>query len=106
MNTQFRYGTIMEAMDYLQQHGYDKDFRLQGNELVSGDEKYTADEVQIEVTFRYEGATNPGDETTVYGIASNTGEKGILTVSEGIYSAGASADILRKLHQAKNEGFR
>lgn len=106
MNTQFRYGSIMEAMDYLHAHGYDKDFRLEGEELLSGDKKYNAEDLQIEVTYRYEGATNPGDESTVYGIATTTGEKGILIVSEGIYSNSASTGILRKLHEAKNEGFR
>jgi hypothetical protein len=106
MNTKFRYGTVMEAMDYLRQRGYDKDFELEANYLLLGSDRFDADDLKIDVTFRYEGATNPGEEATVYGIATGSGIKGILIVTDGIYAEDTGSKLLKKLHQAKNQKYQ
>jgi hypothetical protein len=106
MNTRFKYGTVSEAINNLRQKGFDKDFRLEGNYVTCGNEKFDADDLQIAVTYRYEGNTDPGDEATVYGIESNTGLKGILLIADGIYADAPSTKILKKLHQAKNDEFQ
>jgi len=105
MDKRYKYGTVSEATNNLRQKGFDKDFHLEGNHLVSGNQQYDADDLKIAVTYRYEGQSDPGDEATVYGIETNTGVKGILVIGDGIY-ADASTRILKKLHQAKNEGFQ
>ena len=38
------------------------------------------DNFEIVHVYRYEGETDPGDEATVYGIKSSTGEKGVFVV--------------------------
>ena len=106
MNTKFKYGTVSEAIDNLRQKGFDKDFRLEGNHVVWGNEKFDAGDLKIAVTYRYEGNSDPGDEATVYGIESNNGLKGVLVIGDGIYADATSAKLLKKLHRAKNEGFR
>lgn len=106
MDKKFKYGTVTEAVNNLRQQGFDKDFRIEGNRLVSGKEHYDADDLKIAVTYRYEGQSDPGDEATVYGIETNNGVKGILVIGDGIYADAASTKILKKLHLAKNEGFQ
>jgi hypothetical protein len=106
MNTRFKYGTVSEAIDNLRQKGFDKDFRLEGNQIICGNEKFDADDLKIAVTYRYEGQTDPSDEATVYGIESNIGLKGILIIADGIYSDVTSAKILKQLHRDKNEEFQ
>ena len=105
MNTRFKYSTVLEATKALHEKGFNEDFRLEGNNIVCCDKKFDADDLKIAVTYRYEGNTDPGDEATVYGIETNSGEKGILIVADGIY-ADASTQILKKLHEAKNEDFQ
>lgn len=106
MNTRFKYGTVSEAVHFLRQKGFDKDFQLEGNHIVWGDETFDADDLRIAVIYRYEGYTDPADEATVYGIESNSGLKGILTIADGIYSDAGSIKILKKLHLDKNERFQ
>lgn len=59
MNTKFKYDTVSEAVQALQQKGYDKDFRLEGNYIACGDKKFGADDLKIAITYRYEGHTDP-----------------------------------------------
>ena len=60
------------------------------------------DDFEIEQVYRYEGDSNPSDESTVYGIASKDGLRGILVTAYGAYTDGMSAAMLRKL-SLKNE---
>lgn len=106
MDKKFKYGTVSEAINNLRQKGFDQDFHLERSHLVSGDETFDADELKIAVVYRYEGHSDPGDECTVYGIETNTGLKGILLHTDGIYSDADSVKILKKLHQAKIEGYQ
>ncbi len=106
MNKKFRYASATQAVSNLQQQGFDKDFRIEGEYIVCEDEKFDADELKISVVYRYEGQSDPGDETTVYGIETHTGIKGILLVADGIYSDADSMKILKKLHKAKIEGYQ
>lgn len=105
MDTKFKYSTVSEATNALHENGFNEDFQLEGNSIVCGDKKFGADDLKIAVTYRYEGNTDPGDEATVYGIETNSGEKGILIIADGIY-ADTTTQILKKLHQAKNEAFQ
>ena len=106
MDKKFKYATVSEAMNNLRQKGFDKDFRLEGNQVVWGNEKFDADDLKIAVTYRYEGNSDPGDEATVYGIESNNGIKGVLVMGDGAYADASSTKLLKKLHLAKNEGFQ
>jgi hypothetical protein len=56
---------------------------------------------RIAVFYRYEGKSDPGDEVTMCGIETNTNLKGILLITDGIYSDADLVKILKKLHHAK-----
>ncbi|MBO9681421.1 MAG: hypothetical protein J7502_01900 [Flavisolibacter sp.] len=51
MNTRFKYGTVSEAIDNLRQKDFDKDFRLEGNQIICGNEKFNADDLKIAMTY-------------------------------------------------------
>lgn len=106
MNNKFKYGTIMEALDSLREKGYNKDFQVTGDALTVDGEAYDADELRIDLVYRYEGATNPGDESSTYGISTKSGVRGVLIVTDGIYANNASSRLLQKLHEVKNEKYR
>ena len=47
--------------------------------------------------YRFEGDSNPSDESIVYGIESANGLKGILVSGYGISAEGMSAEMAKKL---------
>lgn len=103
MEKKFRYGTVTDATQALRTAGFHQDCRLEGDHLVCGSERLEADDARIAVVYRYEGDSDPADETTVYGIVSKSGLKGVLVIADGIYSDVASTQVLKKLHAKKNK---
>ncbi len=98
MKQQFHYATVTEAIENLHQQGYVLDFILQTGKLVAGDKVFPADEFEIADLYRYEGASDPADEATVYALISKTGIKGLLVSGYGVSSDSASEETLKQLH--------
>ena len=98
MKQQFHYATITEAVEKLHQQGYVLDFSLKENRLVTNNEEYPAEEFEIADLYRYEGASDPADEATVYALVSRSGLKGLLVSGYGISSDSASEETLKQLH--------
>jgi len=97
MSRETHYGTITEAIEQLRKRGYTVDFNLKENCIVCDPHKFDSNEFEIVDIYRYEGDTDPADETTVYAIESNNGIKGILVNGYGSSSDSMSAEILSKL---------
>jgi len=96
------YDTMSEAINDLQQRGYDHDFNLTDDclECVQKNNRLKADEFEIDEVYRFEGETDPGDENVVYAISSSSKNlKGILVNAYGVYSDSLSAEIVSKLHK-------
>jgi hypothetical protein len=98
MDQKFHYATITEAIEQLKKQGYTLDFNLAGNRLKVAEQEYTADEFEIIDLYRYEGESDPGDEATVYALASKSGVKGILVSGYGMSADEAAEETLKRLH--------
>lgn len=98
MKQQFHYATITEAIEQLRKQGYTLDLNLKANQFLVADKSYSADEFEIVDLYRYEGASDPADEATVYALASKSGLKGILVSGYGASAEEDSAETLSKLH--------
>jgi len=94
------YETVSEAVNDLSKQGYTDNLRM-GNECLHCDGKgvkLDPKEFQIDEVFRFEGITDPADETIVYAISSYDGKvKGTLVNAYGAYSDSASGDLVDKL---------
>jgi hypothetical protein len=97
MERKLHYGTVTEALEKFRGQGYNLDFNLKEDRLVSGMDAFHTDDFEIMDVYRYEGDSDPGDEAAVYAIRSKDGRKGVLVTGYGISSEGISADLLRKL---------
>ena len=96
---QFNYETSCIALRKLAEKGYHKDFNLIQNELLDHPQDF-----RIIYIYRYEGNSNPGDESTVYGIEKiSTGDKGVLVAGN---LAIAHNDLATVLIQLEIEGRR
>lgn len=101
MNTQQpAFYTVTEALLWLNSEGFIHDFNLGENCIKYDNRQYdlSPDEFDIAYIFRFEGATDPGDEDIVYGIISvSLGIKGVLTSAFGMYADSLSAEMIKKL---------
>lgn len=98
MKQKFHYATISEAIGQLHTQGYTLDFNLTGDKLTVGDQNYPASEFEITDLYRYEGASDPADEATVYALVSKSGLKGLLVSGYGVSSDSAAEETLKLLH--------
>ncbi|KOS05339.1 hypothetical protein AM493_04310 [Flavobacterium akiainvivens] len=74
----YHYATVSKALQELAEKGFTTDFNLEEERIA-----HNADDFTIEHIYRYEGESDPGDESTVYGIRSAKGEKGVFVVGPG-----------------------
>jgi hypothetical protein len=96
------YETVSEAITALQAKGYSLDFNLLHDHLhcAANDLQLHPDDFHIDEVYRFEGATDPGDEAVVYAISSDQhAAKGVWVDGYGTSSAAASAEILEKLRR-------
>jgi hypothetical protein len=94
------YETLTEAIDALRKQGYTKDFNLQQDSLsCTADElRIFHDEFHVDSYYRFEGMTDPSDESVVYAISSGKyGVKGVLVNGYGISSEPITDELLEKL---------
>jgi hypothetical protein len=89
----YHYATVTKALEELGEKGYTVDYNLQEDKIINSPADFTIEEI-----YRYEGETDPGDEATVYGIKSSTGEK-------GTFVAGLSSDTDNSAMMVLNELF-
>ena len=95
----FHYNSPSEALNDLKARGYTLDFNLAGDCLKCPQTQlqlHPAD-FSIEEVYRFEGMSNPDDSSVVYGIASKSGEKGVLVDAYGVYADSVSPEMAAKL---------
>lgn len=83
--------TLSEMITKLTQKGYDVQFKVteEGMVSLSTDKVYKPDQLKICHFYRFEGESNPADNSILYAIETRDGEKGTL-----VDGYGASSDEL------------
>lgn len=95
------YQTLVEALDGLKKRGYTLDFNLTNGVLHNSEENIVLhpDDFNITEIHRFEGMSDPGDNSIVYGITSDKyGIKGVFVNAYGVYSDDISEELLKKLN--------
>ncbi|WDF55053.1 phosphoribosylpyrophosphate synthetase [Mucilaginibacter sp. KACC 22063] len=98
MKQKFHYATITQAIEELKKQGFTLDLNLKENQFLVGEQAYPADEFEIVDLYRYEGPSDPADESIVYALASKSGLKGLLVSGYGNSTDEDSANTLQQLH--------
>ncbi len=94
------YDNLIEAISGLRQEGYTEDFNLKQNclECRNGAFQIFHNEFHIDTYYRFDGMTNPSDESIIYAISSSKyGLKGILINGYGTSSEALTNEMLEKL---------
>jgi len=95
------YDTLTEAVDALKKQGYRTDLKLSEEGICDyRKEVYlTKDDFQVDKHFRFEGMTNPSDQTILYAItAPSKNVKGTLVQAYGLYGQDLPEGFAEKLH--------
>ena len=93
METIFNYESAAIALEKLAEKGYTIDFNEDFDELFQSSDDYT-----IDFVYRYEGASDPGDESSVYGLRNTvTGTKGVFVAGNLSLIEGKKRDIILSL---------
>jgi len=95
------YETLSQAINGLKNQGYTEDFNLKAFclECRGGEFKVLHDEFQIDKVYRFEGDTDPGDQSILFAISSEKFDlKGVLVNGYGIYSDPITDEMQAKLN--------
>lgn len=93
------YSSLSVAIQDLQDKGYTADFNLvaEGIESKSLKKIWKAGDLDVVKFYRFEGMTNPGDNTILYLIETNDGRKGLLVDVYGADQGEISPEMIKKL---------
>lgn len=94
------YETMVEALNALKTQGYTYDFNVKDDciECTALNLRLKPDDFQVTHVYRFEGMTDPSDQSVVYAIESEDGVKGTLVNAYGLYSDPVSDKLMAKLH--------
>ena len=92
------YSSASVALEKLNDLGYTIDYNIEFDDLLAD-----ADQYRIDYLFRYEGASDPDDESSVYGISKNSGQKGVFVAGNLSLIEGKKRDILLQLDLKERE---
>lgn len=93
------YTSLSVAIQDLQEDGFTEDFNLvaEGIESKNLKKKWKAGELEVIKFYRFEGMTNPGDNTILYLIQTKGGLKGLLVDAYGADQGEISPEMIQKL---------
>jgi hypothetical protein len=93
------YDTVSEALNSLNKRGYTIDFNMQSDSVYckAFGKSFKPEDFEIVEFYRFEGNTDPGDETIVFALRTKSGHQGVLVDAYGLYSDPLSAEMVQKL---------
>ncbi|GAA4467536.1 hypothetical protein GCM10023093_23630 [Nemorincola caseinilytica] len=98
------YGTLSETINALKGLGYTSDLNVREECLVchSTNTVLSPDDFQIDKVYRFEGMSNPDDQSILYAISSERfALKGILVNGYGVSADEMPAKLVEKLQTHK-----
>jgi len=94
------YGTLSETINVLKKQGYILDFNMRRDRLICHQTQtiLSPDDFEIDKVYRFEGESNPDDESILYAISSpKYSMKGLLVNGYGVSSDDVSDELIAKL---------
>lgn len=98
------FGTLSETINELVKLGYTHDFNIQEECLVCHETNIalSPNDFQIDKVYRFEGVSDPEDQSILYAISSaKFNLKGILVNGYGIYTDETATKLIEKLQVTK-----
>ncbi len=93
------YSTVSEAVRGLNVRGFTENFELAGDLLraVDSGKTFAAQQLTIVEHHRFEGASDPDDQSVVYGIEATDGTRGVVVDAYGVYADPRLGEFLKNV---------
>ncbi|WP_127138373.1 phosphoribosylpyrophosphate synthetase [Flagellimonas oceanensis] len=98
------FDTLSQAVNTLtQEDGYKEDFEADETciKALYSKKEYQPSDLKITASYRFEGMTNPSDESIVFTIEAKDGTKGTLVMSYGSSTA-QNEELIQQIPCEKN----
>ncbi|MBA3986194.1 MAG: phosphoribosylpyrophosphate synthetase [Flavobacteriales bacterium] len=93
------YTTLSEAIADLQKKGYTVDFNLKEEGLLKDSvEKINTDNLEVVKFYRFEGESNPADNSILYVVETGDGRKGLIVDAYGADSSNLAPEVVKKIN--------
>lgn len=93
------YITLSEAIAHLQQQGYTIDYNLKEHGLLKDSPiQRETENLQVVKFYRFEGESNPSDNTILYVLETATGKKGLLVDAYGADSSNLAPEKILRMN--------
>jgi len=92
--------TMVDCLNSLVRQGFTEDFkaRSKGLESLETNKMYSPDQVKILNFYRFEGNSDPADNSILYAIETSDGKRGTLVDAYGPY---ADTHVTRFMHEVE-----
>ncbi|ADR22051.1 phosphoribosylpyrophosphate synthetase [Marivirga tractuosa DSM 4126] len=98
-NSNTSYDTLSEATNALRKEGYTEDFNLKPEclECLTSKLQLHPEDFEVDAFYRFEGMSNPDDNSIVFAISGKNGMKGVLVDAYGLYSSSLNEAMVQRL---------
>ncbi len=97
MEKQVHYGPVAEALEVFKGQGYTNHFSFKEDGISYTGGIYMPEELKIVDVYRYEGDSDPDEESAVYVMISREGIKGVLVTGYGVSSETSYQQLLERI---------
>ena len=93
--------TLVSCMNSLQEKGYKENFVMdeKGLKGMESEKIYQPEDIKITDFYRFEGESDPGDNSILYAIETSDGVKGTLTDAYGPYADARTNKFIRNVEE-------
>jgi hypothetical protein len=96
--------TLVGVLDKLRERKQDNEFRFLNKGLTLDEVQFfQPEELTIIKTYRFEGESNPDDQSILYLIQTNKGQTGFLIDAYGVYSNEETESYIRFIRRISVE---
>jgi len=97
--------TLLESVNEAQSEGYNENFKVTERGLTAGDSQniYTPEHISIKDFYRFEGYSDPQDNSILYLIATDDGKQGILIDAYGADADAKISEFIRKVEDIQKK---
>ena len=93
--------TLVSSLNSLVQQGFTEDYKVneKGLKSIQSDRIYTPQEVKVLNFYRFEGSSDPADNSILYAIETSDGKRGTLVDAFGPYGDSKLAAFMREVDE-------
>jgi hypothetical protein len=100
--------TLVSCINSLVKAGFTEDYKITGGKLKSlkRERNYTPDEVKVLNFYRFEGESDPADNSILYAIETTDGSRGTLVDAYGPYADTKIATFMQQVDEINKKTNR